>query len=202
MERCQKYEKFCIWVYRSETRAGTSHPGPAIIPHFPIGVNRQNAQKNQQVLVNLLIEYLCKKCAYNFIEHRGVNVHIKKAVILAERFGVASNQFRTQCAFRALGGVVSARTDSMNFNARDRILFRVFADFITQTPYNIFRGSAYLVKFKFVVVVKLEKVNRLNVFQILATIRHKLHRNGGSAVLKSAQLNSNFFHWYKILSID
>ena len=194
MERCQKYEKFCIWVYRSETRAGTSRDGPAIIPHFPIGVNRQNAQKNQQVLVNLLIEYLCKKCAYNFIENRGVNVHIKKAVILAERFGVASNQFRTQRAFRALGGIVPARTDSMNFNARDRILFRVFADFITQAPNNVFCRSAYFVKFKFVVVVKLEKVDRLNVFQILATIRHKLHRNRRSTVLKTAQLNSNFFH--------
>ena len=80
-------------------------------------------KKNQQVLVNLLIEYLCKKCAYDFIEHRGADVHIKKAVILSKRFGVASNQFRAQRAFRALGGVVSARTDSMNFNARDRILF-------------------------------------------------------------------------------
>ena len=159
-------------------------------------------KKNQQVLVNLLIEYLCKKCAYNFIENRGVNVHVKKAVILAERFGVASNQFRTQCAFRALGGIVPTRTDSMNFNARDRILFRVFADFITQAPNNVFCGSAYLVKFKFVVVVKLEKVDRLNVFQILATIRHKLHRNGRSAVLKSTQFNSNFFHRHKILSID
>ena len=132
-------------------------------------------KKNQQVLVNLLIEYLCKKCVYNFIEHRGVNVHVKKAVILAERFGVSSNQFRTQRAFRALGGIVPARTDSMNFNARDSILFCILADFITQTPNNIFCGSAYLVKFKFVVVVKLEKVDRLNVFQILATIRHKLH---------------------------
>ena len=132
-------------------------------------------KKNQQVLVNLLIEYLCKKCAYNFIEHRGVNVHIEKAVILSKRLGVASNQFCTQRAFRALGGVVSARTDSMNLNARDRIFFRVFADFITQAPYDVFRGSAYFIKFKFVVVVKLEKVNRLNVFQILATIRHKLH---------------------------
>lgn len=194
MERCQKYEKFCIWVYRSETRAGTSRDGPAIIPHFPIGVNRQNAQKNQQVLVNLLIEYLCKKCAYNFIEHRGVNVYVKKAVILAERFGVASNQFRTQRAFRTLGGIVPARTNSMNFNARDRILFRVFADFITQAPYNVFCGSAYLVKFKFVVVVKLEKVNCLFVFQVLATIRHELHGNGRSTVLKTTQLNSNFFH--------
>ena len=202
MERCQKYEKFCIWVYRSETRAGTSHPGPAIIPHFPIGVNRQNAQKNQQVLVNLLIEYLCKKCVYNFIENRGVNVHIEKAVVLPKRFGVASNQLRAQCRFCTLGGIVPARTDSMNFNARDSILFCILADFITQTSNNIFRGSAHLVKFKFVVVVKFEKVNCLFIFQILAAIRHKFHGNGRSTVLKSAQLNSNFFHWHKILSID
>lgn len=52
-------------------------------------------KKNQQVLVNLLIEYLCKKCVYNFIENRGVNVYVKKAVVLSKRLGVASNQFRT-----------------------------------------------------------------------------------------------------------
>lgn len=74
-----------------ENRAGTSHPGPPLYhSRSEMSIGKMH-KKNQQVLVNLLIEYLCKKCVYNFIKNHGVNVHIEKAVVLSKRLGVASN---------------------------------------------------------------------------------------------------------------
>lgn len=77
----------------TDREIGPGRPTPArplyhIFRSVSIG---KTHKKNQQVLVNLLIEYLCKKCIYNFIEHRGVNVYIEKAVVLAKRFRIASN---------------------------------------------------------------------------------------------------------------